>query len=271
MPQIQVIRPTNIIIDIYGTITSVKFVDELKEYAAKNIEKYLKDEWNDRKLVRLLDKLQTEATTLKNKEGMPPILDYKVKESDPTATQKSIENHISWRVKTHQESEYTLFLFNGIWEAGYKSGKLKSHVFDDVPKALNEWRMNQYIKIYTLSTGKRLGQHIFMKHTVHGDLAKLIANYFDCSTFGKEDRRSYLNIANAIRERPEKMLFLTDNAKEAMAAAEEKFKAILVVREGNDPLTDEDKKKFPVVMSLEEIKFIDPPTNEDSQKVNSKK
>ena len=48
---IKVIKPSNILIDIYGVICSWAFAKTLKEYATANMAKYLKENWKE-KVVR---------------------------------------------------------------------------------------------------------------------------------------------------------------------------------------------------------------------------
>ncbi|RWS14305.1 enolase-phosphatase E1-like protein 7 [Dinothrombium tinctorium] len=250
---VKVRKPTNIVLDIYGTMTSLKFINELQEYAKKNIEKYLREHWTERRMNRLLERLRKEIETLEDKEEMPILLDSDSCDSDDVL--KSFADHCIWRINTHQESNSTMYLCEKIWEEGYNSKELKSHIFEDVPIALNDWRMNHFIKIYTLSTGDKKGQNLFFKSTIHGDLTPLIANYLDATAFGKEDPRCYANISQALRDKAEHLLFITDNPKEARAALSQCFQVVLIIRDGNKPLTEEETKEFNVVRSFEEIEF----------------
>ena len=49
------------------------------------------------------------------------------------------------------------------------------------------------------------------------------------------------------------MLFLSDNVKEVEAATDAGMHACLLEREGNAPLTAEDKQTYPVVQQLDQL------------------
>jgi hypothetical protein len=56
-----------------------------------------------------------------------------------------------------------------VWEAGYKSGELVSHVYDDLPPALKRWNAaGRDVRIY--SSGSVQAQKLFFGHTAQGDL-----------------------------------------------------------------------------------------------------
>lgn len=53
--------------------------------------------------------------------------------------------------------------------------------------------------------------------------------------------------------KPCEMLFFSDNVAEVAAALEAGLEAIVVIREGNAPLSDEDRRRFTTVTALNEI------------------
>jgi len=90
----------------------------------------------------------------------------------------------------------------------------------------------------------------------HADLRLLISGYFDTVNAGmKKHASSYQKIAASRKEAIGKWLFLSDRVEEVEAAKEAGMQSLVVIREGNTPLTEEDKKKHDLVASFEEIKI----------------
>lgn len=107
------------------------------------------------------------------------------------------------------------------------------------------------------------------------DLRSLITDWFDTTNAGpKLEAKSYAHIANVVnvsaafspspcfslqglthhlQRSPEEMLFFSDNVKEIEAAEAAGMRAVLVVRPGNAPVTEDDKKVFKTVETLSEI------------------
>ncbi|KAG8297743.1 C-1-tetrahydrofolate synthase, cytoplasmic [Homalodisca vitripennis] len=71
----------------------------------------------------------------------------------------------------------------------------------------------------------------------------------------KGDAASYKKILTEISCNTTDVAFFTDVPTEARAAKETGITAIPLSREGNNPLTDVDKAKFPVITSFTEIEF----------------
>jgi enolase-phosphatase E1 len=85
----------------------------------------------------------------------------------------------------------------------------------------------------------------------------LLADYFDTVNAGpKTEAASYEKIA-ATRPGVEMRgwLFLSDNPREVSAAKEAGMQAFVVVREGNAPLSEEDRKAHAVVESFDQVKI----------------
>ena len=73
-----------------------------------------------------------------------------------------------------------------IWERGYLSGALVSHVYPDVRPTLERChRQGRPVAIF--SSGSVLAQRLLFAHTAEGDLTPLIEAYFDTTTGPKRD------------------------------------------------------------------------------------
>ncbi|KAF2811639.1 2,3-diketo-5-methylthio-1-phosphopentane phosphatase [Mytilinidion resinicola] len=86
------------------------------------------------------------------------------------------------------------------------------------------------------------------------DLNPLFINKFDTVTAGsKLEKASYEKICEELETVPEKVVFLTDNVKEATAATQAGVYTIVVDRPGNAPLADEIFDTYPVITALDQI------------------
>lgn len=81
----------------------------------------------------------------------------------------------------------------------------------------------------------------------------MIGGYFDTVNAGmKRDKSSYEKIAAWRKEDIRKWLFLSDQVQEVEAAKAAGMQSLIVVREGNAPLSDGDKRHA-LIQSFDEI------------------
>lgn len=123
-----------------------------------------------------------------------------------------------------------------IWEEGYRSGALRSHVFPEVPGALTAWRKTG-VRLRVFSSGSVRAQQLLFGYTEYGDLSGLFEGFHDTTTGPKQESASYRTIAGAFALPPEAILFLSDARGELDAAAETGLQTGMLVRPGNRPAT----------------------------------
>ncbi|XP_078033138.1 enolase-phosphatase E1 [Augochlora pura] len=242
---------TVILVDIEGTTTSVSFVkDTLFPYVRENLSKYIESKWEDEEFKKDFEKLKEQAK--KDEEdkvdGFVPIT------GDAEEEKKSLVKNVLWQMDGDRKTGALKQLQGHMWREAYNSGAVKAHVYDDVPKALEAWT-NDGKKVYVYSSGSVEAQKLLFGHSVHGDLLKHFSGYFDTEVGAKQETSSYKNILNKIGAEPSAIVFLTDVVKEAAAAKEAGLSAVLVEREGNAPLTDEDKVSFTTIKSFLDLTF----------------
>ncbi len=122
-----------------------------------------------------------------------------------------------------------------IWEGGYGDGVLRSHVFDDVPIVLEQWRQAG-IGLAIYSSGSVAAQKLYFAHTIAGNLGGYFSHHFDTAVGGKREAASYRRIAGDLGGDPARILFISDVAEELDAAAESRFQTALAERPGNRPV-----------------------------------
>jgi enolase-phosphatase E1 len=104
-----------------------------------------------------------------------------------------------------------------IWRAGFADGRLRGHLWPDVPACLCAWHAAG-IALAVYSSGSEEAQRLLFRHSVAGDLEALFAGFFDTRIGAKREPAAYAAIAGALRLPPGGILFLSDIAEELDAA-----------------------------------------------------
>lgn len=128
-----------------------------------------------------------------------------------------------------------------IWEEGYRSGKLKGEVYDDVPEAIARWKSSG-AHVYIYSSGSVLAQKLLFSSLPSGDLTSYLDGYFDTEVGPKRDPDSYRRIAMHLAPGP--ALFLSDIVQEVEAARVAGFDAIQILRDGKEAETSPNASDF---------------------------
>jgi enolase-phosphatase E1 len=187
-----------IVTDIEGTTSSLSFVkDTLFPYARANIADYVRQNRQQAEVARLLDDVSSEAGVELDTEGLiAQLIDWIDQDRKVTA------------LKTLQGM---------IWEAGYRKGDFKGHVYTDAVDQLRAWKAKQIV-LYVYSSGSVYAQKLLFAHTDYGDLTPLFNDYFDTHIGGKKEVTSYKRIAENIGLEASTILFLSDIKEELDAA-----------------------------------------------------
>ncbi|WP_411728463.1 acireductone synthase [Methyloglobulus sp.] len=200
-----------IVTDIEGTTSSLSFVkDVLFPYARGKLPDYVRQHLNEPYVKQLLADTCHEAGAKLNIEA-------------------AIAQLIQW---IDQDKKITsLKALQGlIWEAGYKQGDFKSHLYQDAIDNLKAWKAKG-IFLYVYSSGSVLAQKLLFAHTDSGDLTPLFSGYFDTTIGGKKESDSYRKIAEEIGYPAHNILFLSDIKEELDAAKAIGYKTIWLTRD----------------------------------------
>lgn len=216
-----------IVTDIEGTTSSISFVhDVLFPYAAAHLPDYVRD--NEAALSGLLDQVRD------------------LEENHDLSTEGVIKVLLGW-IKEDRKATPLKALQGLIWEAGYKQGAFKGHIYDDAADALWAW-YGKGIRLYVYSSGSVPAQKLLFGHSERGDLTPLFSGYFDTNTGPKLERDSYIKIVESIGFAASDILFLSDHTGEIEAAQQAGLQVILVDREGKNPAAAAD---FTAIHSME--------------------
>lgn len=209
-----------ILLDVEGTTSSIAFVyDVLFADAREQIGPFLAAHAGDAAVLDL-------AAAVTAAAGSPQSAAEVA--ADPTRAALAAIELMNRDVK-----DTALKALQGmIWRAGYESGRLVSHVFDDVPPALAAWAdAGLDVRIY--SSGSIEAQKLFFAHTAAGDLTPWLRGHYDTTTGPKREARSYTVIAADMGLEPRQILFVSDVGAELDAARAAGMATALAVRPGN--------------------------------------
>jgi enolase-phosphatase E1 len=204
-------RPRAILTDIEGTTTSIAFVKEvLFPFARAHLPGHVAAYAADPEVRRCLDDARATA-------GDPALSDVAV-----------VALLLRW-IDEDRKATPLKTLQGLVWAAGYRSGELVAHVYDDAALALRAWHAAG-LPLHVFSSGSVAAQRLLFGHTTHGDLTPLLGSYFDTTTGSKLEAGSYRAIARALGLPHEALLFLSDHTGELDAAAAAGMRTICLDR-----------------------------------------
>ncbi|CAJ0602972.1 unnamed protein product [Cylicocyclus nassatus] len=234
-----------LLLDIEGTITSISFVkDVLFPCAHEGVERFLREHFDDATLTKIIDDIRE----VSQKESRLDTGIRIVRDNKEECVEDVSHNVRHW-IDIDKKVTPMKALQGLIWEEAYKRGDVKGHVYPDVLPSLKALS----VPVYIYSSGSVLAQKLLFEHSVVGDMTKVLSGYFDTNVGLKGESQSYEKICEQIGAMPSKVLFLTDVEAEARAAKSAGLQAMLVVREGNAPLSENAKQDFKIIYSLEDL------------------
>jgi len=200
-----------VVLDIEGTTTSIAFATSvLYPYARERLPNFVRQHRHEPEVAAIMDEAR-EAGGVWNDEAVVVRMCHWMERDQKVTPLKTLQGLI--------------------WEDGYRSGELVSHLYPDVAPALRAWHARG-LRLYIYSSGSVLAQRLIYGHTVAGDLTPLLSGYFDTCIGHKREVGSYQRIAEAIGAPPRRILFLSDVREELDAAREAGWQTVWLVREG---------------------------------------
>ncbi len=229
-----------VLLDIEGTTSSIAFVyDVMFPYVRRNVVSFLERNGRRSDVIAAIDQMAIDAG----------FADASLWRLDQAANQASsdhsandyVTEHVNSLMDSDSKSTGLKALQGLIWQSGFESGELKSHLFPDVVPAIENWH-RQGIAIGIYSSGSVVAQKLFFGHTPQGDLNCYFIRNYDTTIGPKREMASYQRIAIDFGFHPREILFLSDILAELDAATAAGFQAIAVVRPGNAPLPENDQQ-----------------------------
>ncbi len=221
-----------IVLDIEGTTSAISYVyDVLFPFARRRLASFLELRWSEPAVAAIREQIYLDAG------------------ASVASSPAELGAHLLGLMDRDAKTTGLKQLQGLIWEQGYAAGELRSHVFDDVPRALERWRAAG-LDVAIYSSGSVAAQRVFFAHTPHGDLTPHFCAYFDTTSGPKREEASYRRLADRLSRPGRELLFCSDVVEELDAAAAAGWQTLLVVRPGNRPAAG-DKQR--VVSSFDQL------------------
>jgi len=235
-----------ILLDIEGTTSSVSYVyDVLFPYARREVADFLEMSWSAPEVQAACELIARDAGAFSMAswcgEGV-------AKEAAAGKVVAEVYKLMDADVKATGLKE----LQGIIWQEGFQKGELQSHVYPDVPKALEAWSAAR-LDVRIFSSGSVAAQRLLFAHSEYGDLRVHLRGYYDTRTGPKKVPSSYASIAADMNLEPPQILFLSDVVAELDAARAAGLNTGLVARPGNAPAPPD--HGHAVVTDFEQIKI----------------
>lgn len=188
-----------IVTDIEGTTSSIAFVkDVLFPFARDRLPAFIETHADDPQVQHWLHEAAKEAGYIEaSRTEMIDLLQRWIDEDRKATPLKALQGMI--------------------WKEGYEAGAYRAHVYPEVAAKLRDWK-SRGLKLYVYSSGSVAAQKLFFGFSEAGNLMPLFDGYFDTEIGSKRERGSYLRIAEAIGEPPQRILSLSDVEAELDAA-----------------------------------------------------
>ncbi len=247
-----------LLLDIEGCTTAISFVhDVLFPFAKQHVGQYLTEDLKgeEEACQTILDALIQDVEKLEE-EDHPSRVELKEKKAvldeASTSTSDKVVAYVEALMNHDVKATGLKGLQGKIWKAGYASGELKGHIYDDF-KPLLDWCKAQGISVSIYSSGSIGAQKLLFGHSTAGDLCDYFTSHFDTTSGGKKEAASYGKIAKDLGVPVEEICFVSDAEAELVAAKEAGIGfPVMSIRAGNKPLTDVGRG-FPIVHSLLQI------------------
>jgi enolase-phosphatase E1 len=239
-----------ILLDIEGTTSSVSSVyDVMFPFVRRELTIFLKDHWQEPEVLAAAEQIARDA----GHENLLAMCSAASARDDWQA-QHVIEREVLSLMDRDVKATGLKQLQGLIWQAGFESGELQAHVYDDVPPALAAWNAaGKDVRIY--SSGSIQAQKLFFGHTVAGNLLGQFRGHYDTTTGPKKEAESYRKIAADMQLSPGDVLFASDIVAELEAARGAGLQTVLVVRPGNAPQEQPADQPHAQIASFAELEF----------------
>ncbi|KAG0272584.1 Enolase-phosphatase E1 [Linnemannia exigua] len=250
-----VIHPFDVVVsDIEGTTTPIVFVKEnLFPYVTSKLADFLQRNWSSEEMKSAVEALRVQADK-DVADGIANAITIATESDEVTAekVQQDVIATIGWQMKIDRKIG-ALKAFQGyMWREGYANGDLKGALYADVIPAFDHWKAEGK-KLYIYSSGSIPAQKLLFGYSEKGDLLHYFAGHYDTTIGLKVQAESYTKIAADIGVTPARILFLSDNIQEIVAAKKAGFQTVVTDRPGNAPLSAEEREGNIVVKSFLEI------------------
>ena len=236
-----------VLLDIEGTVSSIRFVyDEMFPFARREIPQYVHAHMAADSFGETVESLASDLG-YESSEQWWDSCDV----GEAERAQAVVDAAIGM-MDQDKKATGLKRLQGEVWQAGFESGELLSHHYDDVVPALLAWK-EQGVDIRVYSSGSVKAQLLFFRYTQNGNLLDYFSGHYDTTTGPKKEPSSYTTIAADMAVSSGDVLFCSDSVDEVNAAREAGMQTALCLRPGNAEVTDDCGHR--TIHSFEELRF----------------
>ena len=223
-----------ILLDIEGTTSSISFVhDVMFPFVRTHLSDFLRRRWHSSEM----DTVREQMAKDDGQSGWDEWLE--ARRVEPESALEACQQRIGAWMDADAKVTGLKSLQGLIWESGFASGQLRSHVYPDVLPAINAWR-KQGLDVRIYSSGSIAAQKLFFGHVAdHGNVLNLFSGHYDTTIGSKREADSYRKLAADWGLAPEQILFVSDLEPELAAASAAGLHVVASIRPGNAPLSTE--------------------------------
>ncbi len=213
-----------LLLDIEGTTSAIAYVyDVMFPFARHGLKAYLDQHGDEAALAPVQEQIARDA-------GAESLAAFAAGSDPKQAILEEVLRLMDGDIKATGLKQ----LQGLIWQAGFESGELRAHVFEDVAPALRAWQdAGRDVRIY--SSGSLHAQRLFFGHSEAGNLSACFSGNYDTTTGPKREASSYTAIAADWGLASGEILFLSDIVAELEAARTAGMATALLLRPGNPP------------------------------------
>lgn len=236
-----------VLLDIEGTTSSISFVhDVMFPYVRQHLAHFLDERWQTQELESVRQQLAHDDGAANWSAWLA------ARSASAQSAARAFQARIIELMEGDVKATGLKSLQGLIWESGFHSGQLQSHVYPDALPAIESWKKSGLdVRIY--SSGSIAAQKLFFGHVAQrGDCLHLFSGHYDTTIGGKRDANSYARIAADWGVEPPAILFLSDLAPELEAATAAGLQVAASIRPGNAALPD--AAPWPRLQSFAEVK-----------------
>ena len=273
--KVRLFEPKVLLLDFHGTICSTRWEQrQLLPFVLQQLADYLQQNWNVLQVEQLVQQLRADSYVQRfaGFRDDAPLVDQRDTVDGPEAGQENqaatmatnlptpeelntLVAFIRWQVQQRRETTECLQLQRLIWQQGLADGRLKVHLFADVPSALTRWK-KAGIRLCMFSSVQQADLRLMLQHTQYGNVLDSFESLFDPTIGNRLQPTTYRKLADLVQVVPQRMLYLTDVGKVAKMAAQTGIDCTLVVRPENARVREYYLTSFSFVNSFDLIEFV---------------
>ena len=235
-----------ILLDIEGTTSAVSFVyDVMFPFVRRELGQYLCANWDSAALNEVRDLIAKDI-------GYESFVAWCGSVTEVDKQQQLLRAEVLRLMEGDAKATGLKALQGLIWQAGFESGEMRAHIYDDVLPAIQAWN-DAGCDVRIFSSGSIAAQKLFFGHTIAGNILHLFQGHYDTTTGPKKEAASYQAIATDFDLPPPQILFLSDVPDELEAARAAGLQTGLCKRPGNAKVGAE--HGHPEIRSFDQIEL----------------